>query len=161
MVNSSIPAIMAMRSLSSCKGFAVMVAVVMAGSGAMAQRTTAPTSALTLGCPARLQTTQTAPATPGWEAYHSLKGGGRLASTGFYLGPVAGDAELKPNGGRTRGNIVVEEHNFYGNQRIYFACRYQDTEMVLSRPLPLGIKRCTITSDTMKPAATDDVIVCR
>lgn len=115
---------------------------------------------LTLACPVRLVTNQSASASPGWEVQRSSKSNGRLSHAGFYSGPVVDDAQLRPNGGGKRGRITTNVHNFTGDGTIYFGCFYQGTDMVLSKALPAHIRQCTSTSDGTRPTA-DEVIICR
>lgn len=116
---------------------------------------------LSLSCPARLPTEQSAAPVAGWTLDRSPKSNGRLSHTSFYAGPVAGDAQLRPTGGGKRGRITTAINDFSAGDAIYFACFYQGTDMVLSKPLPRRIRQCTSVSDEMKPAATDEVITCR
>lgn len=113
-------------------------------------------------CPATLVVEQSANNVPGWTFDRAKEATGRLEGMGFYDGPVAGEAQLRPNGGRTRGRITTSESDFAGHLKpIHLACSYIGTDIILSRPLPANVRRCTITRDAMKPSETDSVLVCR
>lgn len=151
---------MATRFLLSCSAGAAVAAVMPAGPLIAAEPEQQAAAPLTLACPARLVTNQSASAAPGWEVQRSSKSNGRLSRAGFYSGPVIENAQLRPNGGGRRGRITANVHNFTGDSTIYFGCFYQGTDVVLSKALPAHIRQCTSTSDGAKPAA-DDVITCR
>lgn len=113
-------------------------------------------------CPATLNVEQTANSVPGWTSDRASSATGRLASMGFYDGPVSEGAHLRPNGLRKRGQITVLESDFDGHLRpIHLGCSYVGTDIILSRPLPASVRRCTITRDAMKPSEVDSVLVCR
>lgn len=113
-------------------------------------------------CPPSIAVTRSTNPVPGWTIDQTSRAAGQLESVGFYDGPVSEQAQLRPNGGRTRGQITTVEHRFVGNVKpIHMACAYKGTDLVLSRPLPASVRMCTITSDRMMPSATDDSIVCR
>lgn len=153
---------MPMRSLSFNKLIGCFAVVAFTGAASLA--TTPPTtSAIPIPtCPAKLSVTETADPIAGWTVDRESIATGRLQGIGFYDGPVAGGASLRPTGGRTRGKISTTIHAFDGHiSPIYLACSYIGTDIVLSRQLPPGVKQCTITSDTMKPSAADDVVSCK
>ena len=98
---------------------------------------------------------------PGWEAFRFPKAGGRLDSFGLYRGPVEQDRELAPQDEQKRGHALTSTTRFEPGDRIYLACRYRGTDIVLSRPLPAGLRQCTAHFDETKPAAADAAITCR
>ena len=114
-----------------------------------------------LKCPASLSTTQSAATIPGWQAYNP-NANNTLDGYGFYDGPVIENAALAPSDERQVGKITTTVWSFEGHTKpIYLACNYNRTSIMLSRQLPATVRRCTIKSDSMKPAAQYDVVTCR
>ncbi|WP_425228164.1 STY0301 family protein [Sphingomonas sp.] len=148
-------------SLTDRLAAAAAVALILAAGAAWAAPVQPTAPAATLACPVRLDTSQSAAAVAGWESVRSPRGG-RLDSFGFYDGPVAEEAELAPTGSRRAGRLTTASWTFAGHVKpIYFACRYQGTDIVLSRPVVAAARGCTVTTDTMHPAARDAAISCR
>jgi hypothetical protein len=156
---------MAMLSLLSIDRKRLMIAV--AACLAIGQGGAAPphqplsARATVLKCPASLATTQSAASIAGWQAYHPT-GNNTLEGYGFYEGPVIENAELAPSDEHKVGKITMTIWSFEGHTRpTYLACNYNRTSIVLSRQLPPTVRRCTIKSDSMKPAAEFDVVTCQ
>ena len=151
----------AFQSSSKTAIVSSLLAVAFASSAGETAAPTVNQRTVSVACPARIVVTQTAQAVPGWEAGRDPSPN-RLDSYGFYDGPIAEMAELKPDRSQKRGHLTTEEWRFIQPQgRIYVACRYQGTDYRLSRPLPLGTHACSARSDDMKPQTAEDVITCR
>jgi hypothetical protein len=71
----------------------------------------------------------------------------------FYSGPPADKASLAPDRSRRSKNGYEQSWRF-GIGSYWMACRYQDSRILLMRPLPRGVRQCQLTlNQSERPAA--------
>lgn len=103
-------------------------------------------------CPARIATEQAATVDAAWRVGRTGTTNRLLGAT-FFDGPISGKAQLIETDSRTRGSVVTHIWLFDGyRDRIHLACQYENTAVILSRALPAGTRRCSITYDRRRPS---------
>jgi len=99
-----------------------------------------------LNCPASLEVQESpvAPLPEGWTP--STQAGSRyLAGVSFFDGEPGLQRSLAPQQDRPVGRDRVATWEFSTDaEPIWMACRYQDSRVLLSRPLPQTVSRCQV-----------------
>jgi hypothetical protein len=103
-------------------------------------------------CPAEIQTEQSAPKPPqGWTAFvDKVNARHWLMDVGFYDGPPVEMVGLKQE---SEDDTLPATWTFEPRKEgrhIWQVCTYGDTSVMLSRPLPDGIKTCRATYEYQK-----------
>ncbi len=155
MAPSSTPATTATPFRSSADRLSALLATALLLSAGAAQAAAVPT------CPARIETAQSAVAPDGWTAERSASTKA-LSEIGFFDGPVANKVQLAPSGETGRGATRASVWSFTGTEReLRLACLYRGTDIVLTRPLPAGLRRCTVAIDPRSPVVRPEALSCR
>lgn len=124
--------------------------VLMMGVSALAS-----TGSVELSCPAQIETRQelSAPIADWHSSINrsmTIEGKLRVASMSFSDGPPEQMAILAPDKtrkSRKSKGAFINTWNFEVSESVWFSCGYQQTTIELSKPLPPGLKQCSIEYD--------------
>ncbi|SFS09681.1 STY0301 family protein [Sphingomonas jatrophae] len=148
-----------MPTLSRSSARRALLGAVLAAAGATVACAAPGTAPAVAPCPARIDTQQSAAAPGGWSVDRtgSTK---PLAEIGFFEGAVTDKVQLAPSS-EGKGPRGVSTWRFTPRQPVRIACIYRGTDVVLSRPLPAGVRTCSITADPRSPIVRPDALSCR
>lgn len=101
----------------------------------------------TLACPQPIRTEETLAGAPPQDWQVSVDAAPRyLAGVTFYAGQPSEQASLAPDRDVRAGKLRKASWRFEGStEPIWFACRYLDSGVTLSKPLPAAYKQCEVS----------------
>lgn len=100
-------------------------------------------------CPARIPVRQTA-IVDGWTVDRSM-GTVPVVRIGFVGGPADRPARLAPTSRAVRGVDLIEHWTFAPRAgEIRLLCGYNVSDVFIMRPLPAGIRRCSVSTDRVE-----------
>ena len=117
-------------------------------------------------CPADIRTGQSlSQEVAGWEVFSDTENAHyRLERVRFFYGTPERHADLAPDDEDNQGDSNF--WSFVGTEPLWQVCVYGNTSVMLSRPLPKGIKTCKVTYRPKRVMTESDLkiktrVVCR
>jgi hypothetical protein len=99
-----------------------------------------------LSCPATIDVSEQATPVAGWEAENSAAAKQKFERVSIYNGQPGGkEFDLAPDDQKNdHGRITQVWHlEGYRDMNLFLRCRYRNTQAVLYRNIPAGLKNCT------------------